>query len=74
MLDACVRVQFPSVKEYWDDAGYSALLMVNIIVSLVQYYATISAAYQMGEARYFRDTRRRRTTQTTLFGAIRSGS
>ena len=51
--------QFPTVKEYHDDAGYHTLLLVNAVISLLQYYVTASAAYRMGRGKYFRDTRGR---------------
>ena len=65
--------QFPSIREVHQDAGYQVLLLVNVMTSLLQYYATISAAYRMGGGRYFRDSPTRQLTKTALFGVIRSG-
>lgn len=66
------RLQFPTVKEYWEDASYCALLLCHIMMSLVQYYSTISAVYRMGGSRYFHEAPGRRLTKSPVFGVIRS--
>ncbi|KAL1520271.1 hypothetical protein AB1Y20_023739 [Prymnesium parvum] len=61
--------EFPTIREYHEDAGYQTLLLVNLIVSLVQYYATISAAYHMGKGRYFKDSVERTVLATPFRSA-----
>mmetsp|Transcript_44889 Transcript_44889/g.124502 ORF Transcript_44889/g.124502 Transcript_44889/m.124502 type:complete len:138 (-) Transcript_44889:118-531(-) len=73
VMIAALPDRFPTVQQYHEDAGYQALLLVNVMTSLVQYVVTISAAYRMGEGRYFRDSRTHRLTKMPIVGAIRSG-
>ena len=45
--------RFPTVLDFWASSEYCLLLIAHVLLSLLFYYSSISAAHRMGRLRYF---------------------
>ena len=45
--------RFPTVLDYWNSTEYCLLLLAHVLLSLLFYWSSITAAHRMGSAKYF---------------------